>query len=380
MTVAQIAAWLRSQPFSVWEQVRPCLESDRRQGVRDLARRCKAWLQEAQVLRDTYERRLVFEREAWAKGYRLVAGVDEAGRGPLAGPVVAAAVILDPSAFIPGLDDSKRLTPPRREMLAAEIREKAVAWSVAVVDVEVIDRINVANAAFLAMRQAIDQLAVPPDFLLVDGFAIPGLGCPQRGITGGDGLSNSIAAASILAKVRRDALMVEYGKAYPGYGFEIHKGYPTKEHKEALMRLGLSPIHRRSFCDMARFHQGDSANRRFGQKAEELACSYLRGKGYVILYKNFRCRVGEIDIIAQEGGTLVFLEVKARRRDAFGAPEEAVNCAKRRRITLAARYFLSQTGLEDHPCRFDVVSMVFDGQRDPDIVLIQDAFRPVLRS
>lgn len=200
---------------------------------------------EAERLR--FQARFLFERRLWGRGFRLVAGVDEAGRGPLAGPVVAAAVILPPGAWIPGLDDSKRLTPARREALAPVIREQAVAWSVAVADVEEIARCNIARAAFLAMERAVAALEPPPDHLLVDGFPIPGLAVPQQAIIGGDGLSNAIAAASVLAKVHRDRLMEEYDALYPGYGFAVHKGYPTAAHREALRRLGPSPIHRKGF-------------------------------------------------------------------------------------------------------------------------------------
>ncbi len=196
---------------------------------------------------EDWQARFVFERRAWLRGCRHVAGVDEAGRGPLAGPVVAAAVILTPDTVLLGLDDSKRLSPARREALAPEIRRVAVAWSVAVVDVAEIDRLNIAQAAFEAMRRAVRGLGVAPDHLLVDGFPLPGAPCPQEGIVGGDRLSHSIAAASVLAKVERDRLMDALSREYPGYGFEIHKGYPTLAHREALLRLGPSAVHRRSF-------------------------------------------------------------------------------------------------------------------------------------
>jgi ribonuclease HII len=194
-----------------------------------------------------WERRLLLERRLWGRGLARVAGVDEAGRGPLAGPVVAAAVVLAPDAYIPGLDDSKRLTPRQRRALVEPIRRQSLAWSVAVVDAEVIDAINIAQATFLAMRRALEGLGCPVDHVLVDGFPIPGCPYPQQGVVGGDGLSNSVAAASVLAKVHRDALMEEYDRMYPGYGFAQHKGYPTEEHREALRRLGPCPLHRRSF-------------------------------------------------------------------------------------------------------------------------------------
>lgn len=192
-------------------------------------------------------RRTLFERRATGRGYTLIAGVDEAGRGPLAGPVAAAAVILPRDMVLPGVDDSKRLSPNRRERLALEIRETAVAWHVAMVDVEFIDTHNIARATFHAMRLAVEGLDPSADYLLVDGFRIPDLSQAQEGIVGGDRLSVSVGAASILAKVARDAIMDGLALRYPGYGFENHKGYPTRSHREAIRALGPTPEHRRSF-------------------------------------------------------------------------------------------------------------------------------------
>jgi len=188
------------------------------------------------------------ERELWAAGTRRVAGVDEAGVGPLAGPVVAAAVVFEPGEFVRGADDSKRLSPSRREELAAEIRERAAAWSVARVDALEIDRINVYRAGLEAMRRAVEGLGCRPDHVLVDARTIPGLAVPQEAVVGGDGRCHAIAAASILAKTERDRMMARLDIAYPGYGFAEHKGYPTEAHREALRRLGPCPVHRRSFA------------------------------------------------------------------------------------------------------------------------------------
>ena len=179
---------------------------------------------------------------------KLTAGVDEAGRGPLAGPVVAAAVILDPARPIPGLDDSKRLSPQRREALDAEIRARAAGWAIARVDVDVIDAINILEATMLAMREAVARLDPAPERVLVDGNRCPDLPCPARAVVRGDAGVAAIGAASILAKVARDREMVEMDRRYPGYGFARHKGYGTRAHREALFRLGPSPIHRRSFA------------------------------------------------------------------------------------------------------------------------------------
>ena len=182
----------------------------------------------------------------------LLAGVDEAGRGPLAGPVIAAAVILDPAHPIPGLADSKQLSAARRERLAAEIRAHALAWALGRADVAEIDRINILQASLLAMRRAVENLDIAPDQVLVDGkHCPPGLACPCQALVKGDATVPTISAASILAKVARDAELGELHDRYPGYGFARHKGYPTLAHREALRRLGPCPEHRRSFAPVA---------------------------------------------------------------------------------------------------------------------------------
>jgi ribonuclease HII len=181
----------------------------------------------------------------------LIAGIDEAGRGPLAGPVVAAAVILDPARPIAGLRDSKVLSAPRREELAALIRERALAWAIAEADVAEIDALNILEATLLAMRRACDRLAPAPDEALVDGNRCPVLACAVRAIVKGDRDVPAISAASILAKTARDALLLEIDRRYPGYGFAQHKGYGTALHLAALSQLGPCPAHRRSFAPVA---------------------------------------------------------------------------------------------------------------------------------
>ncbi len=178
----------------------------------------------------------------------LVAGVDEVGRGPLCGPVVTAAVILDPSRPILGLNDSKKLSEARREALFEEIREKALAWCIACAEVEEIDRLNILHATMLAMQRAVEGLSVIPRLALIDGNRCPKLAVPCAPVVKGDSQVPAIAAASILAKVSRDREMVELDRVYPGYGMAGHKGYPTAVHLEALSRLGPTPIHRRSFA------------------------------------------------------------------------------------------------------------------------------------
>jgi len=179
---------------------------------------------------------------------RLVCGVDEAGRGPLAGPVFAACVILRDDDPIEGLADSKILSHERRQELAIQIRSRALAWAVASASVEEIDRLNILRASLLAMRRAVEQLTIEPQEVLVDGLHCPDVRFPARAIVDGDALVAEISAASILAKVARDALMVEMHALYPDYGFARHKGYSTRQHLEALRRFGVCPIHRRSFA------------------------------------------------------------------------------------------------------------------------------------
>ena len=177
-----------------------------------------------------------------------VAGVDEAGRGPLAGPVIAGAVILDPSRPIDGLRDSKRLTARRRECLYEEISERALAWAVGRAEVDEIDRINILQASLLAMQRAVQALMPAPEHVLVDGNRCPVFACPAQAIVKGDDKVAAISAASIMAKVTRDREMVDMDRAYPGYGLAQHKGYPSKAHMEALQRLGVLPVHRRSYA------------------------------------------------------------------------------------------------------------------------------------
>ena len=188
-----------------------------------------------------------FEEELFAQGYQVICGVDEAGRGPLAGPVCAAAVILPPHLEIPGLDDSKKLSDKRRRELFPVIKEQAIAYGIGLASHEEIDEINILQATFLAMERAIAQLQVKPEYALVDGNRTKDFGLPVKTVVKGDSLSANIAAASVLAKVTRDMLMEEAALEYPGYGFEIHKGYGTRAHYDALRELGASKIHRMTF-------------------------------------------------------------------------------------------------------------------------------------
>lgn len=187
------------------------------------------------------------EDALYEKGIQVICGVDEAGRGPLAGPVCAAAVILPPHLEIPGLNDSKKLTDKRRRELFPLIREKALAYGIAFADHSEIDEINILQATYLAMERALAQLSVKPDIALIDGNRAKDFGLPVQTVVHGDSLSANIAAASVLAKVTRDDLMLEMAQRYPQYGFEVHKGYGTKAHYEAIAQYGPCPIHRVTF-------------------------------------------------------------------------------------------------------------------------------------
>ena len=246
--ISELRACFLDRARAVPEGLLEALECDPRQGARRLAglirKRRAENRREGQRLRNL----LRYELELWARGVNLIAGVDEAGMAPLAGPVVAAAVILPRDYKLRGLDDSKKITDETmRYELAVSIKRDAVGWSVGRAEVEEIDQLNIYNAGLLAMSRAVDGLATHPDFLLVDGRRIPQCSISQRRLVHGDALSASIAAASIIAKTTRDAYMAELDRLYEGYQLAAHKGYPTPEHCRLLKELGALPIHRRSF-------------------------------------------------------------------------------------------------------------------------------------
>ena len=188
------------------------------------------------------------EAALWRRGYRLVAGIDEVGRGCLAGPVVSAAVILPPGWAPAGLRESKLLDAPARERLAVEVRAHAIAWALGVVDAPLIDRIDILQATLLSSMLAAARLPVQPDALLLDSLLLPGVNVHQRALVDADRRCASVAAASVVAKVARDGMMAAYARRFPGYGFEVHKGYASPSHREAIVRLGVSPIHRLTFA------------------------------------------------------------------------------------------------------------------------------------
>ncbi len=225
------------------------LETDSRQGAQQLAKRIRQRWRSNRSEGQRLHTLLRFEIELWRDGFEMIAGVDEAGMAPLAGPVVAGAVILPQNYKLRGLDDSKKiLDEEKRSELAHQIKQDALCWSVGFAEVEEIDTINIYHAGLLAMQRALQGLSSTPHYVLVDARRIPNCQIPQRGIIRGDALSASIAAASIIAKTTRDAHMIQMDALYSGYGLASHKGYPTPEHCRALKELGALPIHRRSFA------------------------------------------------------------------------------------------------------------------------------------
>ena len=228
-------------------QVLARLQKDPRLGVRKLVVALRKRYERDRDERVRLDAMRHFEQVLWKSGVRDIAGVDEAGVAPLAGPVVAAAVMFPPGTEIAGIDDSKQLDAPTREALAKEIRARASGVSVGIGTVEDIDRINIYHASLLAMRRAVEGLPRKPQHVLVDARTVPGIDMPQNAFNKGDGLNFSIAAASIIAKTTRDAMMEELDRRHPGYGFAAHKGYPTPEHRKSFMALGPCEAHRMSF-------------------------------------------------------------------------------------------------------------------------------------
>lgn len=247
LSVEDIRRRFLEGPEPVSAQVLNRLQRDPRQGVQRLYAALRKRFERERDERVRMDAMRHFELVLWKSGVQDIAGVDEAGVAPLAGPVVAAAVMFPPGTDIPGIDDSKKLDAQAREELAREIRAKACGVAVGIGTVEDIDRINIYHASLLAMRRAVEGLPRKPQHVLVDARTIPAIEMPQNAFNKGDGLNFSIAAASIIAKTSRDAMMEALDRDYPGYGFAAHKGYPTPEHRAAFMKLGPCPVHRMSF-------------------------------------------------------------------------------------------------------------------------------------
>ena len=223
------------------------LKDDERKSVQNIAIKMSKKLDNIRKEEERLELINIYENEGYTKGYLCIGGIDEAGRGPLAGPVVASVVVFEPNTKIEGINDSKKLSEAKREELFDIIKEKALDYGIGIVNNEDIDKYNILNATYMAMKKALNCLKNQPDYLLIDAATIPGIDINQKPIIKGDSKSISIAAASILAKVTRDNIMYQYDEIFPEYGFKSHKGYGTKEHYEAIEKHGITRIHRKSF-------------------------------------------------------------------------------------------------------------------------------------
>jgi ribonuclease HII len=344
---------LQGVPIEALPHLIPELEADPRAGAQKLAQTLtRRWKQRA-LQQQEFRSRWLLEDDLHSSGFDVVAGVDESGRGPLAGPVVAAAVVLSRKLKLPALNDSKQLTPDKREELAAQLRTEARDYAVVEIGVDFIDQKNILNAALEAMRRAVGQLNPEPDHVLVDGdTAIPQLDTLQQPVVGGDGLSNSIAAASILAKVHRDRIMMEYHEQFPSYNFASNKGYATREHLEALKEHGRCPLHRCSFRPCL-------PKQELGEWGEAAAAHYLEEKGLELRCRNFTRPFGEIDLVCRDGAQLVFVEVRTGRP---GTPPgqllSSVDLEKQARLLRLARAYVAACG-EPQPVdfRLDVIAV-----------------------
>ena len=254
MKTKEIEALLKQMDDHKLTDMITLLQQDSRKAVQNLAAKYLRLLEKQEKERQRIAAMWEYEKAAKAKGYTWVAGTDEVGRGPLAGPVVAAAVILPENADLPEIKDSKKLSEKQREQLDSLIKQQAISWCIAELDEKEIDAVNILEASRLAMKNAVNGLSQPADFVLVDGLPNPRITLPSEAIVKGDNRSISIAAAAIIAKVYRDNLMDEYDKQYPGYGFAANKGYPTEEHIQGIMKQGPCPIHRMTFRPLSELY------------------------------------------------------------------------------------------------------------------------------
>ena len=334
------------------------------------------------TVRDLYKE----EKAARERGFLVVAGIDEAGRGPLAGPVVASCVILPEGCPLPGVDDSKKLSPAARDRAYDSIREKALAIGIGRANAAVIDEMNILRATHHAMRLALADSSIIPDFVLIDGLAVHPFPLPSLALVKGDSRSLSIAAASIIAKVTRDRMMVEYDLQYPQYDFAGHKGYPTAMHMRALEEHGACPIHRRSFGPVKRVLAAEPSGPQqtlsfqlnvvpidMGMIGEEIVCKHLQGLGWEILDNRYHCHGGELDIVGRTGDMVVFVEVKTRSSRLLSAAE-SVDKRKRSRICLAAMDWIVKRVGNEIPYRYDVAEVYVGSNGLYSVRLIENAF------
>ena len=290
----------------------------------------------------------------------IIAGVDEAGRGPLAGPVVASAVILG-ECNIDGLGDSKKLSAKKRDLLYDVIIEQAVSVGIGIVDEKEIDRTNILIATHKAMQIALGRLKQKPTLALIDGYKLPNQVIKNKGVIKGDTKVQQIMAASIIAKVTRDRIMVEYDIIFPEYGFAKHKGYGTKQHIEALIENRASPIHRKTFKPVSANLPTISwlqANKKVGKVGEQLAACKLMADGHIIITMNENCAPhGEIDIISEKDGILIFTEVKTFAKEQLSSPELKIDMSKLKKLENSIYSYITKNNI-NKDIRLDGISVV----------------------
>ena len=321
---------------------------------------------------------LLYENRLWRVGVKTIAGIDEAGRGPLAGPVVAAAVILNQREIPEDVNDSKKLTAKNRDILFDVIKEKSLDYSTGIVWQDEIDRSDILRSTHLAMKKAIGSLKQMPEHLLIDGRRLPDSILEQTAIISGDSLSASIASASIIAKVTRDRIMLQISKIYPEYEFEKHKGYGTSLHINRINQFGPSPVHRHSFKQVKGIKSKVNLNepKQLGKYGEKIACLELIKEGYEILEQNYwaESRECELDIVIKQEKTIIFVEVKSKYHEGFGEPEQWVGEKKQAQISKAAQSYMIHKNPDGEEYRFDVIAIKFLND-NYKIKHIQDAFR-----
>ena len=350
ISVKDVEAMIKGLQVSEYPQAAKRLREDGRAALAKLADKLERQEEKYRQELLRTKQMCLLENQLYEKGFASIAGTDEVGRGPLAGPVLSAAVIMPKDHPILYVNDSKQLSEKKRESLYEEITREAVSVGIGIVDHKTIDKINILNATKLSMKQAFEALSPAPDILLLDAMTIDAP-VRQRSIVKGDATVYSIAAASIVAKVTRDRMMEEMDFLYPQYGFAGNKGYGSSAHLEALRKYGPCEIHRRTFLSGILRPSSQETGRLYEQRAAE----YLKAQGYALIARNYRCRGGEIDLIARDGETYVFCEVKARARGEWGRPEDMVDREKQRRIVQTAESFLAQRAVFA-PGRFDVLA------------------------
>lgn len=342
-------------------------EKDTRKTVKKLVLREERKLSKEEALQDKLMALKSMEANLNQEGYKAICGIDEVGRGPLAGPLVIAAIIMKADSKIIGIDDSKKLSHEKRKSLTKRILEDAVSYAICEVNPSTIDKINILQATKRGMAQAVSHLKTQADYLLIDAVTLddhPTI--PKSVLIKGDERCYSIAAASILAKEYRDKLMVDYHELYPEYDFASNKGYGTQKHIQALKTHGPCPIHRKSF--IKNIVRGPVENKRLnktiGNRAEEIAAKILKNKGHLVLEKNYTEKSGEIDIISRYQGVYVFTEVKTRKNTDYGHPGEFVDKTKQNKIIKTALSYLIKKNLQHPPIRFDIIEIVGDVMKE----------------